>query len=197
MGPTAADIHGSIVNLRRPSAALEPVVGLLGVSAPLSLFNLEHTHGARAHQGHFLPQVFFNSIAHNLNTHRRGKTLGLLSPTNVRPAAILRRPILRYYHLASKGRRTSGSKMPLVFRRASADDALSPSPSSSNGIVVTDTDMNPIIQMITWLLIALTSLMLCFRFLTKFFLKTNQRFGWEEALIALAFVRLTCASTER
>ncbi|KAI8965190.1 hypothetical protein F5Y11DRAFT_21140 [Daldinia sp. FL1419] len=73
--------------------------------------------------------------------------------------------------------------MPSVFRRAPADAT----PSPSTGIVVTDSDKNPILQMITWLLIALTSLMLCFRFLTKFFLKTNQRFGWEEALIALAF----------
>ncbi|KAI1643974.1 uncharacterized protein F4817DRAFT_231417 [Daldinia loculata] len=73
--------------------------------------------------------------------------------------------------------------MPSVFRRAAVDAA----PSPPTGIVVTDSDMNPILQMITWLLIALTSLMLCFRFLTKFFLKTNQRFGWEEALIALAF----------
>lgn len=42
--------------------------------------------------------------------------------------------------------------------------------------------------MVTWLLLAMTVLMLCFRFLTKFFLKTNQRFGWEEVLITSAFL---------
>ncbi|OTA98510.1 hypothetical protein M426DRAFT_325924 [Hypoxylon sp. CI-4A] len=48
--------------------------------------------------------------------------------------------------------------------------------------------MNPILQMVTWLLLALTSLMLGFRFLTKFFLKTNQRFGGEEVLISAAWL---------
>ncbi|KAI2618102.1 hypothetical protein GGR54DRAFT_184490 [Hypoxylon sp. NC1633] len=70
-----------------------------------------------------------------------------------------------------------------VLRRV-ADDA----PPPPAGIVVTDSNMNPILQMVTWLLLALTSLMLCFRFLTKFFLKTNQRFGWEELLITSAFL---------
>ncbi|KAI1370480.1 hypothetical protein F4677DRAFT_457850 [Hypoxylon crocopeplum] len=72
-----------------------------------------------------------------------------------------------------------------VLRRASEEEATPPPPV---GIVVTDTNMNPILQMVTWLLLALTSLMLCFRFLTKFFLKTNQRFGWEEMLITSAFL---------
>ncbi|KAI2638709.1 hypothetical protein GGS26DRAFT_602349 [Hypomontagnella submonticulosa] len=72
----------------------------------------------------------------------------------------------------------------MAFRRASEAATSSP----PVGIVVTDTNQNPILQMITWLLLALTSLMLCFRFLTKFFLKTNQRFGWEEMLITSAFL---------
>ncbi|KAI1418305.1 hypothetical protein F5Y13DRAFT_196110 [Hypoxylon sp. FL1857] len=71
--------------------------------------------------------------------------------------------------------------MPLAFRRASEG-------APPVGIVVTESNMNPILQMTTWLLLALTSLMLCFRFLTKFFLKTNQRFGWEEMLITAAFL---------
>ncbi|KAI1455335.1 hypothetical protein F4805DRAFT_275624 [Annulohypoxylon moriforme] len=74
--------------------------------------------------------------------------------------------------------------MPSVLRRASEGAALSP----PMGIVVTPSNMNPILQMTTWLLLALTSLMLCFRFLTKFFLKTNQRFGWEEIMISAAFL---------
>ncbi|KAI5861115.1 hypothetical protein GGS23DRAFT_598643 [Durotheca rogersii] len=71
-----------------------------------------------------------------------------------------------------------------ALRRASAE-AASPLPT---GIVVTDSNLNPILQMITWLLLALTALMLCFRFLTKFFLRTNQRFGWEEVFITSAFL---------
>ncbi|KAI1099539.1 hypothetical protein F4804DRAFT_79623 [Jackrogersella minutella] len=74
--------------------------------------------------------------------------------------------------------------MPSVFRRASDGPAQSP----PVGIVVTPSNMNPILQMTTWLLLALTALMLCFRFLTKFFLKTNQRFGWEEVMITAAFL---------
>ncbi|KAI1394387.1 uncharacterized protein F4822DRAFT_424866 [Hypoxylon trugodes] len=69
-------------------------------------------------------------------------------------------------------------------RRASEGVTSSP----PGGIIVTDSNLNPILQMVTWLLFALTSLMLCFRFLTKFFLKTNQRFGWEEVLITSAFL---------
>lgn len=79
--------------------------------------------------------------------------------------------------------------MPSAFRRATEGAAADAAPSPAMGIVVTDTNMNPILQMMTWLLLAMTFLMLCFRFLTKFFLKTNQRFGWEEVLITSAFVR--------
>ncbi|KAI2463018.1 hypothetical protein F4781DRAFT_151366 [Annulohypoxylon bovei var. microspora] len=74
--------------------------------------------------------------------------------------------------------------MPSILRRASAGATQSP----PVGIVVTPSNMNPILQMTTWLLLSLTSLMLCFRFLTKFFLKTNQRFGWEEIMISAAFL---------
>lgn len=74
-----------------------------------------------------------------------------------------------------------------ALRRAS-EEAVPPPPPPPVGIVVTDTNLNPILQMMTWLLLAMTALMLCFRFLTKFFLKTNQRFGWEEVLITLAFL---------
>ncbi|KAI4861997.1 hypothetical protein F4820DRAFT_451390 [Hypoxylon rubiginosum] len=75
--------------------------------------------------------------------------------------------------------------MPSAFRRAS-DEVAPPTP--PQGIVITDSNLNPILQMVTWLLLAITALMLCFRFLTKFFLKTNQRFGWEEVLITSAFL---------
>ncbi|KAK3686191.1 hypothetical protein B0T22DRAFT_443276 [Podospora appendiculata] len=60
---------------------------------------------------------------------------------------------------------------------------------SSGRIVVTDTDLNPILQMTTWLFLALSTLMLCFRLLTRFFLRSSNRLlGLEEVLALLAYV---------
>ena len=56
------------------------------------------------------------------------------------------------------------------------------------GIVVTDTNLNPIIQMSTWLLLALTSLMFCFRLLSRFFLRSNKLLSVEECLAFSAYV---------
>jgi len=75
-----------------------------------------------------------------------------------------------------------------LLGRDDSDAAAAPPPPV--GIVVTDDNVNPIIQMTTWLLVALTSLMLCFRILTRFFLKANSPFGLEEILILSAFVSL-------
>ncbi|QSZ36863.1 hypothetical protein DSL72_006746 [Monilinia vaccinii-corymbosi] len=58
----------------------------------------------------------------------------------------------------------------------------------SMGIVVTNSNLNPNVQVVTWLFLAITSLMLLFRFITRFFLKSGQRFGWEEALITTAYL---------
>lgn len=55
--------------------------------------------------------------------------------------------------------------------------------------VVTDKDQNPMIQAITWFLLAATALVLCFRLLTRFFLREARTFATEDALILGAFVR--------
>ncbi|KAF2734353.1 hypothetical protein EJ04DRAFT_552763 [Polyplosphaeria fusca] len=59
---------------------------------------------------------------------------------------------------------------------------------SSSGIFVTDNDLSPILQVVTWLLLSITSLLLCFRLLTRFVLKANRKFGIEEVFIVSAFI---------
>jgi hypothetical protein len=58
---------------------------------------------------------------------------------------------------------------------------------SSSGVMVTPANLNPVIRVITWLLLAITTLMLCFRFLTKLFLAVR-KVGIEEALVLTAYV---------
>jgi hypothetical protein len=58
---------------------------------------------------------------------------------------------------------------------------------SSSGVMVSPANLNPVIRVITWLLLAITTLMLCFRFLTKLFLAVR-KVGIEEALILTAYV---------
>ncbi|KAI9644489.1 hypothetical protein NHQ30_006510 [Ciborinia camelliae] len=67
--------------------------------------------------------------------------------------------------------------------RLSSDQAT-----PSMGIVVTESNLNPIIQVVTWIFLGMTSLMLLFRFITRCFLKSGHRLGWEEALITTAYV---------
>ncbi|GAB1319327.1 hypothetical protein MFIFM68171_09537 [Madurella fahalii] len=76
------------------------------------------------------------------------------------------------------------STMAELFDRSSHSDGSV----SSGGIRATDTDQNPIIQMTTWLLLALTTLMFCFRLVTKFFLRSNKVLGVEEILAFSAFL---------
>jgi hypothetical protein len=57
-------------------------------------------------------------------------------------------------------------------------------------IVVTDSNLNPIIQIITWILLAAATLMLSFRLLSKHFLRASRVLGWEDVFIFWAFVRL-------
>lgn len=65
----------------------------------------------------------------------------------------------------------------------------STAPSELTGITVTATDLNPVVQIVTWLLLALASLMLCFRILTNCFLKAGRTLGTEDILIFSAYVR--------
>ena len=58
-------------------------------------------------------------------------------------------------------------------------------------IAVTGSNLNPILQVITWLLLAVVTLMLFFRLVAKFFLKARQAPGWEDAFILASYVRDT------
>ncbi|KAF2269051.1 hypothetical protein CC78DRAFT_529655 [Lojkania enalia] len=58
----------------------------------------------------------------------------------------------------------------------------------SLGVFVTSDNLNPILQVTTWLLLAVTFLLLGFRLLTRLVLKANRKFGIEEVFIILAFI---------
>lgn len=73
----------------------------------------------------------------------------------------------------------------ITLRSPQASDAES----GSAGIVVTQSDLNPILQVITWLLLAITTLMLGFRLLASFFLKGKRVPGWEDIFILISYVR--------
>lgn len=73
------------------------------------------------------------------------------------------------------------------YQRALEDAATS----VSGGNTVTDINRNPMLQMTTWLLIAITSLMLGFHQLTRFYIKIGRPFGWEDILIIASYVRMT------
>ena len=55
-------------------------------------------------------------------------------------------------------------------------------------IAITESNLNPVISIVTWLLLALMSLTLGFRLLTRFFLKANQTVGLEDMYIIAAYV---------
>ncbi|KAF2270616.1 hypothetical protein CC78DRAFT_137569 [Lojkania enalia] len=59
---------------------------------------------------------------------------------------------------------------------------------SSKGISITDDNLHPLVQVVTWLLLAVTTLMLCFRFLTRIYLKSSREFGIEDILVIFAYL---------
>jgi hypothetical protein len=52
------------------------------------------------------------------------------------------------------------------------------------------TDQSPILQVVTWLLLAIATLLLGFRQLTRFYIKVGKPFGWDDGLIIISYVRL-------
>lgn len=60
--------------------------------------------------------------------------------------------------------------------------------SGSAGVVVTQSDLNPVLQIVTWLLLAITTLMLGFRLLASFFLKAKRVPGQEDVFILISYV---------
>ncbi|KAI1414622.1 hypothetical protein F5Y13DRAFT_188287 [Hypoxylon sp. FL1857] len=59
---------------------------------------------------------------------------------------------------------------------------------ASESVVVEDSNLNPVIQLTTWLLLSLTTLAFSFRLLTRFFIKGEAPFSHEDALIVLSYV---------
>lgn len=55
--------------------------------------------------------------------------------------------------------------------------------------VITDENLNPIVQIITWLLLAINALTLTFRATTRCYLKNIRHFSVEDVLMFMAFVR--------
>lgn len=55
-------------------------------------------------------------------------------------------------------------------------------------VTVTDSNLTPVLQLATWILLAVTSLMLIFRLLTKFFLKAQRVPGTEDIFIFASYV---------
>ncbi|KAI2626989.1 hypothetical protein GGS26DRAFT_147777 [Hypomontagnella submonticulosa] len=61
-------------------------------------------------------------------------------------------------------------------------------PSGGRVSEIQNDNLNPIIQLITWLLLTLTALTLGFRLLTRFFIRGGAPFSREDAFILLSFV---------
>jgi hypothetical protein len=61
-------------------------------------------------------------------------------------------------------------------------------PRSEERPVVDAQHLNSVIQAVTWVLLAITTLALIFRLLTRFYLREKRDFGWEDALIILSYV---------
>ncbi|KAI1130219.1 hypothetical protein F5Y10DRAFT_236059 [Nemania abortiva] len=68
------------------------------------------------------------------------------------------------------------------------DDSANDSGTAFSPRAQDDRDLSPILQLVTWLLLAVTSLMFLFRLLTRFFIKAEKSFSLEDALISLAFL---------
>lgn len=62
---------------------------------------------------------------------------------------------------------------------------------------VSATDQSPILQVITWLLLAIVTLLLGFRQLTRFYIKAGKPFGWDDGLMIGSYVRLKFIRNER
>lgn len=78
------------------------------------------------------------------------------------------------------------SAMTVITIRSPQEGATQAGP---GGIVVSQSDLNPILQIVTWLLLAITTLMLGFRLLASFFIKAKRVPGWEDVLILISYVR--------
>ncbi|KAI1438257.1 hypothetical protein GGR50DRAFT_640703 [Xylaria sp. CBS 124048] len=73
---------------------------------------------------------------------------------------------------------------------------IHPAPApTSMGVTVTPDNHNPIIQVTTWLSLALFTVALGFRFLSTFYLKTNRLCRWDHMLIIISYLTAVAQST--
>ncbi len=61
---------------------------------------------------------------------------------------------------------------------------------------IDSTHLNPIVQVITWVLFAITTLALIFRLLTRCYLREKRNFAWEDGLILCSYVSGTKSCRE-
>lgn len=74
------------------------------------------------------------------------------------------------------------------------------SETSGAGVLSGDDDnlLNDILQITTWILLALTSLMMCFRLLTRYFLRKHDILhDWDDILLLLSYVSLLSSRGRR
>lgn len=68
---------------------------------------------------------------------------------------------------------------------------MSPTTRASDGgsrITITDSNLNPVVQIVTWLLLAFTSLVLSFRLFTNIIVKGRMPVSLEDLLFLSSFV---------
>lgn len=61
--------------------------------------------------------------------------------------------------------------------------------SRSNRITISDSNLNPVLQIVTWLLLAFTTLVLLFRLFTNILVKARRPVSLEDLLFLSAYVR--------
>lgn len=71
----------------------------------------------------------------------------------------------------------------------SSTTGASDSGSQSDRIIISDSNLNPVLQIVSWLLLAFTSLVLSFRLFTNIIVKGRMPVSLEDLLFLAAFVR--------
>ncbi|KAI1327326.1 hypothetical protein F5Y16DRAFT_399501 [Xylariaceae sp. FL0255] len=59
---------------------------------------------------------------------------------------------------------------------------------SDYGIVITSNNVNPILQILSWLLLATSIVILIFRLVSRFYLRKHLTFGWDDGFLSLSFI---------
>lgn len=67
--------------------------------------------------------------------------------------------------------------------------------SASDRIIINESNLNPLLQIVTWLLLAFTTLVLLFRLFTNILVKARMPVALEDLLFLSAFVRYVAFSS--